>query len=291
MPVMELSGPLPDQQSGTEGRVGTVAALWRLPRLLREQGWKKKNPDVRRGTKWFIIWGILGSCVKETQELKLQTECLKKNPQMSHSSSDFSLRMWWHCRGGKYLLANSDPRRRRGGGGVGAWGGGLDCFTCSSLLLLFPHATYSGEVRGEWSSRNPTSSPKALLPTSDTLPLCTHTHTSAHNKRGMSRRTPAALHHRLKQMALHRETLREQLYVCGSRRCLLRGCCGGCLLVCLAPTHFVYRETDAFLHKALYNSAPSCPIRGLLLHCVSEEVMVRVRQPTDRYQILKCVFP
>lgn len=113
-----------------------------------------------------------------------------------------------------------------------------------------------------------------------------YTHTSAHNKRGMSRRTPAALHHRLKQMVLHG----EQLYVCGSRRCLLKGCCGDWLLVCLAPTHFVYRETDAFLHKALYNAALSKRIRGLLYHCVREEVMGRVRQATDHYQILKCVF-
>lgn len=52
MPVMELSSSLPDQQSGTEGIVGTVVALWRLLRLVWEHGWKKKKqPDVRRGTK------------------------------------------------------------------------------------------------------------------------------------------------------------------------------------------------------------------------------------------------
>lgn len=119
----------------------------------------------------------------------------------------------------------------------------------------------------------------------------TYTHTHAHGKRRMSGRKLAALHHRLKQMALHRETLRQQQYVCGSRRCLLRCCCGGWLLVCLAPTHFVYRETDAFLHKVLYNAAPSDPISGLLFHSVSEEVILRVRQPTDHYHILKCVFP
>lgn len=42
---------------------------------------------------------------------------------------------------------------------------------------------------------------------------------------------------------------------------------------CLVGTHtFVYWETDAFLHKTLYNSALSYPIRVLLFHSVSGNV-------------------
>lgn len=42
---------------------------------------------------------------------------------------------------------------------------------------------------------------------------------------------------------------------------------------CLVGTHtFVYWETDAFLHKSLYNAALSYPIRVLLFHSVSGKV-------------------
>lgn len=42
---------------------------------------------------------------------------------------------------------------------------------------------------------------------------------------------------------------------------------------CLVGTHtFVYWETDAFLHKTLYNAALSYPIRLFLFHCVRGKV-------------------
>lgn len=152
------------------------------------------------------------------------------------------------------------------------------------LLLLgrpfSPHNISRKGLRGA-RSRDPTSSPEALLPTSDNLPLCTHTQARPTNG--------GCLEEHQQRFIIDRNRWRYTESHCtyvaaaGAFR-------GAAVAVCLAPTHFVYRETDAFLHKALYNAAPSKRIRGLLFHCVSEEVMGRVRQATDRYQILKCVF-
>lgn len=94
---------------------------------------EKKNPDARRGTKWEIIWGILGSCVKETQELKLQTECLKKKTHKWVSRLLIQSKDVMTLQGRKISPCKLRPEEE-----AGEWSGGGRGFGLFHLLVFAP---------------------------------------------------------------------------------------------------------------------------------------------------------